>query len=143
MPKKHTNIPSESLRWSIPAAMREFGLDRKTLSKQLSDAGITPAEDGCLSTVQILNSFIGGDIKQQRLEESKARTELLRLKGKEYRGEIVDTKEMERALSNLFVFLRQEILGNSDLTDQAKKSLLSHLKEFKPPGNLQISEPSR
>jgi hypothetical protein len=112
--------------------MREFGLDRKTLSKQLSDAGISPGEDGCLSTVQIL-SFIGGDIKQQRLEESKARTELLRLKGKELRGEVVDGQELRRSLENLFTFLRQEILGNPDLTDQAKKSLLSHLEEYRPP----------
>jgi hypothetical protein len=131
--KKHTNLPAESLRWSVPAIVREFNVNRQTLIKQLADAGITPAEDGCFSTVQILNSFIGGDIKSQRLEEGKARTELIRLKSGELRGDVVRLEDIKRPLESAFAFIRQEILGNSDLSDQSKKSLLSHLSDFKLP----------
>jgi hypothetical protein len=107
----------------------------------LADAGIIPdASDACFSTSQILCSFLGADLKQEKIKEAKARTEGILLKNKKLRGNVVEVKELERSLLNLFTFLRQEILGNADLTDQAKRSLLSHLKEFRPPGRIKISE---
>ena len=129
----HTNIGKTLLRWSTLAAEREFQVDRKTIAKRLSDAEISAGEDGLFKTTDIAGAIYGGDLHAERLRECRERADNLSLKNKELRGDVVDGQELRRSLENLFTFLRQEILGNQDLTDQAKKSLLSHLEEYRPP----------
>jgi hypothetical protein len=134
MIKRRSNVPRAPLRWSILVAAREFCLDRQTLTRRLAEGGFDTGPDGMWSTAQVARAVAGGDIHHERLRETRARAQHVELKNLRMQNELLPAAEVFEALEKLFVVLRQEVLGRSDLSEDAKRSLLSHLAEFKQPG---------
>ena len=61
----------ESIRWTLEKAAMEFGLDRTTLSKRITTAGIVAGEDKKFSTAQICEAVFG-DLEGEKLLKMKA-----------------------------------------------------------------------
>jgi phage terminase Nu1 subunit (DNA packaging protein) len=129
MAKVSHNIPKDPLRWPILRASSEFKLDRLTLTRRLTAAGIEPAEDGCFSTSEIVSAIIGGDHAAERLRLTREKADETALANAKTRGEYLEAGEVARELESLFCVLKQEIAGNPDLSQAAKESLLSHLAQ--------------
>ena len=132
-----SNLPRESLRWSIYKGAIEFGCDKSTLANKLTAAGINPGEDGCYTTCDLHSALSGGsvgDLRSERKRESKARADYLELKNAKLRGELLPAVQVKEALEDLFRHLRAEIMGASGHTNDEKRSLLNQLAGFKIPG---------
>lgn len=129
-----TNIPSNGLKWSVYSIEAEWGVNRAHAKAKLVQSGQTPDENGFWSTLQVFNALSNlGDIKQQRLREVTERADNLAIKNAIARGQHLSALDCRRALEETFTLMKAEILGNSDLSEAAQDSLLSHLSGFPLP----------
>ena len=120
------------MRWGIRLASREFGTTPDTLRRRLIAANISAAEDETYSTAQII-AAVFGDMAGERLGKVRAEREAVELKNARIKKDHLPASEIERAISKCFQFIRAEILGNSTLGFDEKRSLLSHLADYRPP----------
>jgi hypothetical protein len=127
-----TNV-ERNLRWSLHSASREFQMDRETIARRLSEANQEVGSDGLYSSMQLLAAFMGGDIRQEKLRETRARALRLELQNAKEQNRSLNAEEVYQGLERLFVTLKQEVLGSA-LSPDAQRSLLSHLAEYKAPG---------
>jgi hypothetical protein len=133
--KHKTNVPRNPLRWSLLRAATEFGIDRQTLGKRLQDAGQEVGGDGLFGSAQLASAFVGGDIHAERLRETRARALRLELHNSEKQNKTIPAELVYECVSRLLATLKQEILG-SGLSEHEKRSLLTHMSEFRAPGQL-------
>jgi hypothetical protein len=133
MGSARSNIDKNPLRWSLLAAERELGHDKAYFHSRLVESNQECGPDGLWSSRQIFNSLLGGDINAEKLRTERARARNLELKNQEMENLLIPASEVYSGLEQLFAVLKAEILGNSNLDDDAKNSLLSHLSEFKAP----------
>jgi hypothetical protein len=131
MQTRNTNCPTEPLRWSLKAICREFEVNRQTLQRRLTEARIIAGEDGLYSTHDVL-AALSGDLRQERLRKVKAEATNMGLRNQERRHELLEAKEVSRVLEATFQVMRAEILGSA-FSDEAKRSLLSHLADIEIP----------
>jgi hypothetical protein len=124
--------PGIAYNWRIrnpmPAAAREFGVDSKTLKKNLVQAEESPAPDGTFSTVQIKDA-LWTNSRRLRDEEVFERTKNMRLKNAFLEGNQLDRSELTSALEQIFVAISQIITG-SDLTAEEKKDILTNISGY-------------
>jgi hypothetical protein len=125
--KTSSNVPNP-LKWSIDAAAREFGVDSKTLKKNLVAAEQTPAPDGTYSTPQIKDA-LWTNSKRLRDEEVFERTKNMRLKNAFLEGNQLDRANLEAALEPVFLAITQIVTG-SDLTAAEKKDILTNISGY-------------
>jgi hypothetical protein len=125
--KTSSNVPNP-LKWSIDAAAREFGVDSKTLKKNLVAAEQTPAPDATYSTPQIKDA-LWTNSKRLRDEEVFERTKNMRLKNAFLEGNQLDRSELTSALEQIFVAITQ-IVMSSDLSPKEKKDILDNISSY-------------
>jgi len=128
-----SNIPSSGCKWSIYAIQAEWGINRASAKAKLVQSGQNPDENGFWTTLQVFNALTGGDIKEQKLRETRERADKLALQNARARDQFLDAKDVRRAWEEIFQVMRAEVLGNSDLTEAAQDSLLSHLAGYQIP----------
>ena len=133
MAKPQCNIDRDPLRWSLHAAEREGWGDRDTLQRRLAACGQQPDQNGYYTTRQLISTLSGGDLKAERLRLVKAQAVGQELKNKEAQLELLPRREVLQKVADLILLIRAEVLGNSDLSESVKNSLLSHIADFKPP----------
>jgi hypothetical protein len=133
MTASKTNIGKDPLRWSLLAIQRELHQDRATIQARMVAANIEAGPDGLWSSLDVFHSLMGGNFAAERLRTERARSKNLELKNAEMQNHLIPAIEVYQGLKQLFAVLKAEILGNSNLDDDAKNSLLSHLSEFKTP----------
>lgn len=132
------NIPNEKLRWSLVSACREFGVSRSTLTQRLSESGTQIGSDGLYSTRQIVDALTSG-LREQRLRKTREEANAIALKNEKMRREYLPADEVRLCLAQTVEFIRTSILA-SPLSEDTKRSILSHLDEIEIPG---LEEQSR
>lgn len=131
-----SNIPKDGCKWSIHAAETEWGMGRATIKAKLAQSGQSPDEHGFYTTLQLLNSIVGGDIKQQKLRETRARADFIELKNAKARDQFLDARDVRQAWESVFQTMKAEILGSGNLTPEQQDSLLNHLAGYQAPKTL-------
>src|SRR5690606_25257048 len=97
------------LKWSIHQAANELGVSRETIKRGLIQAGIEVSSEKSgneFTTRQIFAAVAGGDLKAERIRETRARADLLELKRKERERELVPMSEALAEISRVLVPLR-------------------------------------
>jgi hypothetical protein len=114
---KRAGRPSDSVRWSISKASREFGTTDKTLSKRLAIMGVLASDDGCYSTHDIFTALAGDsemrgvmlEIRRQELADLKSKTQE---RESAIRGEVITG--IFGVLNQIFADI-QRIIRDTDL----------------------------
>jgi hypothetical protein len=133
MGRKQTNVPTESLRWSIDAIEKECAITRKTMLRRFSESEILPSpDDGLYSTQQLLTALAGGDIRIQRLRRTTAQAIEIELKNAATERRLIPAAELHSALEKVFYVMRSHILG-SGLPTHLTHTLLQNLSEIEVP----------
>jgi hypothetical protein len=122
-----TSIPSPC-RWDLKAAGREFGWTVDTLRRKLNAAKQIPAADGTWATAQIINALYG-DIHGQRLRKTAAEADNWELKNSVLKGESLPKNLLTPALEQIFIIVKQLIMGSS-MTTAEKKDLLNTISSW-------------
>lgn len=133
-----TNIPPKKLKWTLKRAGVEFGFDPATIKRRLVASGAAPDADGCYGTLEIFNALAGGNIHAERLRECRERADNLELKNQQLRKELLPAGEVHQTLSQCFIDIKGEILGNGDLSLDQKESLLMRLARVKIAANGEV-----
>ena len=130
---KQSNVPKNGLKWTYYSAESEWGTDRATIKAKLTQAGIQPDEDGFFTTLQLLAAMTGGDIRVERLRLTREQADHLAFVNARDRDQFLSADDVRRSLEEVFNVMRAEVLGNSDLSEAAQDSLLSHLSGYRIP----------
>ncbi len=120
MPTAHTESP---LRWQLRTAATEFGWTTESLGRKLNQAGQVPGADKCYSTAQIVSALFG-NISAERLRKTAAEADNWELKNAVLRGESLPRGLLTPALEQIFVVIKQLIMGSS-MTTAEKRDLLN------------------
>lgn len=121
-------MPSKAkpVRWTIEAAAREFGVDRKALTRRLTVSEQQPGIDGRYATNQICIAVFGdkhGEVlRNERLDADIKEEKLCALKKRS-----APLESVEKVWERIVQALKQEILYAPDLTQERKHALLEHL----------------
>lgn len=122
--------PDEPCRWTMERAAKEFGCDRKTLSKRLTERGETAGEDGRFSTKQIADAlYIGIDLEKQQARLTELKGDIATVELSRIRNEVLDTETVNRVWENIGVAIRRTVL-TSGLSNKEKDHILNELKSF-------------
>lgn len=102
------------MKWTMQKAAAEFGVDAKTIKAGLVRNGIEVKRGrGSSYTTRQICGAIYGDIKGERLRETRARADLLELKRKEREAILVPMDVARRVLADVLVPARTELLAAS------------------------------
>ena len=120
--------PAKVVRWSVDLAAKEFGSDRRTISKALGNAGIPPGEDGKWSTRDIV-SAIFGDREAAELRVTVAKAEQLERRNRVAAGELVEVAAVIRFNEELAAALRERVMA-LDIPHATKEAMLGELRKL-------------
>jgi hypothetical protein len=115
----------KALRWTVIRASAEFGMHRDTLTKYLRREGIRPGPDGKFSTQEIVKG-VYGDLRTEQTRETRLRADKLEIELGKERKLIIPAPRVFSLLENIFVAVREKILG-SHLSDTEKEQILNDL----------------
>ena len=116
----------ESIRWTLEKAATEFGLDRATLSKRITTAGIVAGEDGKFSTAEIC-AAVFGDIEGEKLREKRHQANLLEMDEAERRGELLRKAEVYDQIDKLGLELKANIMA-CNIGEDEKRDILKTMQ---------------
>lgn len=105
MTNKSHKRSAKPISWSVNAAALEFGVDRSTLRRRLTDAQATPDAKGEYSTRQICSAAFG-DLHAEKLATHTAQRRLAELEVKRQERVVLPVKDVERAWSFLLQGVR-------------------------------------
>lgn len=114
------------IRWTAEKAASEFGINPRTLTKNLRQASIEVGEDGKFSTAQIC-AAVFGDRESEELRKVREEADKVALHNAKERGALVEVEAVFRTFQGVFISMRQTILG-SELSDREKDELLNNLR---------------
>lgn len=98
------------MNWTIHAASAEWGVDRRTLKKRITDLGHDTSEGKEYHTREISKAVHQtADLKAEKTRETKFRADLLELEHKQKLGELVPLTEVQRIISETFQPIRDLI----------------------------------
>ncbi len=119
---------NQPLRWSIEWASKEFGIDRRTLTKTLTAAGISAGSDGKWATREILVAIYGDkDAAELRLTLAKAAQ--IERKNRVADGQLVETEAVCRFAEGLGAALRERVMA-LPIEHASKESMLAELQKL-------------
>lgn len=98
------------MKLTIYKASSEFGVDRKSLARWLSEAG-HDVEKRKEFTLREIHKAIAGDLRTERTREARERANLLELDRKEKSRELFPWNELEPWMDKRFTAIRQRILA--------------------------------
>lgn len=111
--KRSAGRPSTLMRWTIEMAAREFGVDRKTMTKRLASASMESGADGRFSTVQVAKALFGGTLDEARKEQALEQAALTRVKR--------EIEERKRPPLDVVLLLLDEVAQSTAATLKAKR----------------------
>lgn len=115
----------QAIRWTRFQAAQEFGLDAKTLEKQMKQAGIVPGTDGKFSTMDICTAIFGslkGDLIRAQTRQATEQAELTAVKKKNLLRENIPAALVERTWAGMIKDFIDQITW-ADIPDAAKQKL--------------------
>ena len=116
----------EPIRWTAEKAASEFGINPRTLTKNLRQASIEVGKDGKFSTAQIC-AAVFGDRESEELRKVREEADKVAIHNAKERGALVEAEAVFRTFHGVFISMRQTILG-SELSDREKDELLNNLR---------------
>lgn len=132
--------PDEPIRWTMERAAKEFGRDRKTLSKYLTERGERAGDDGRFSTKQIADAlYIGVDLEKEQARLTARNADIAEVRLARARNEVIDTETVFRIWENIRVAITRTIL-TCGLTHKEKDHILSELKSFNEKSLVEFKE---
>jgi hypothetical protein len=127
-PKRRRGRLLAGLRWTMERAAVEFVIDRKTLSKRIQAASITPGSDGFFSTAQILEAMIG-DYERERTRETAAAADIREMQRDEMNGKLVPILLMRGIFEEIGIAARQ-IIDHSDMPQRDKEQMHANFRKM-------------
>jgi hypothetical protein len=121
-----SNVPPQSLKWSLDRASREFRLVTNTLRKYLHQGGVEPDEDGCYSTMQICEC-VYGDLRAERLRKERELTKRYALQNQITEGSVLDRAELMRTFSVIADAMVTRINSATEVPRNVREDLLRDL----------------
>ncbi|MCL5098504.1 MAG: hypothetical protein M1608_13435, partial [Candidatus Omnitrophica bacterium] len=76
------------MKWTLYQAAREWNIDRQTLAKRLSEAGVTVGRGRKYHTREVTAAIVGR-LESEKIRETKARANLLEIEQSEKSGRLV------------------------------------------------------
>lgn len=102
------------MKWTIQRAATEFGVDAKTIRSGLARNEVAVKKGrGSSYTTRQITAAIFGDLKGERIRETRARADLLELKRKEREAQLVPMDVARKVLADVLTPLRTELLAMS------------------------------
>lgn len=77
------------MKWTIHKASLEWGIDRKTLAKRLSDAGFDVNEKGAEFHTQEITRAVVGSLEAERTRLTAADADIREMERQQKRGELI------------------------------------------------------
>jgi hypothetical protein len=131
MARPSKRIESQTVRWNLELAAREFNTSRETLIRKLTAAGwVKNGADTPLLTSHIVRALFP-DEATQHYEMTKARAEALKMENEERRRNLIPITDIKRHDETVFAAIKEEILSFDDLSDKRKEVLLNRLAGLK------------
>lgn len=115
------------LDWTIERACYEFGINPRTLSGRLKQAGTDPDAAGHFTTKQIVQA-IYNDLESERIRETRSKADLNEQEFRKRQGLLVDVDEFSREWEPRFVSMVR-IVKSSKLTEDEQNQLLGELSQ--------------
>ena len=120
----------KQIRWNVETASREFGINPRTLAKNLANSDAPPGEDGMFSTRQIC-SAVFSDYEQERTRLTRAQADQAELDLAKSRNEVLPTDVSFQACSNVLYAVRR-VIETSALMPSEKDDIYREIQAFKP-----------
>lgn len=117
----------KSIRWTIENAAAEFGINPRTLSARLKQAGTVPGEDGRYSTKEIA-SAVFGDLEREKIRKTSAEADEIEKRNRERDGELVDVEEFAKEFDDAAVECVR-VIESSALSNAEKDTLRNALAD--------------
>src|SRR5262245_20041527 len=105
-------MANENFIWTPFDIMREFGLGKSAVFQKLKDAGLTGGP-GEYTTAEVCRA-LDGDLKVELTALVRAQKEEQEMRVAQMRGYLIDLRELEYDLAQVFVAMRG-IIAASDL----------------------------
>jgi hypothetical protein len=96
------------MKWTIHKAAAEWGVDRRTLAKRLTGAGLKVERNSQFTTQEITQAIVG-DLNSERIRETRARADLLELERREKQRELVSLTEVQKMIFESFQPIRDQM----------------------------------
>lgn len=116
----------QPIRWTIEQASNEFGLDRQTLAKRITSAGILAGADKRFTTSDIC-SAVYGDIEGEKLRTERHRANLLEMDEQERRGSLLKKSEVYEQIDRLGIELKANIMA-CNISEDEKRDILKTMQ---------------
>ena len=113
--------------WTVSKAANEFGLDRHTLQKRLTLAGVQPAEEG-YTTRDIVRS-VYGDMDGEKLRKMSAEADLAEMERDERSRLLISSETVAKVWTDALANLRAQVMA-ADLPKVTRAQLIKSLKEI-------------
>jgi len=126
--KKPKKQGVRAVRWSENSAAIEFGLHQVTLQKNLAAASITPGEDGCYSTQQIVQA-IYGDTEHAKARKLSAEADLAELKRDRLRRALVPLHDVKRVWESHTIAQRAAVMAQ-DCDRRTKDKIIAAIRDI-------------
>ena len=115
-----------SIRLTVDRAASEFCIDRRSLTRALSEAEIPVGEDGKYSIRQI-HLACAGNLEAEKIRETRHRANILEMEEAEKRGTLIDAEAVGALGEKVFRAVKAGVLASSLLPDE-KDDLLKQLQ---------------
>jgi hypothetical protein len=121
-----SNLPPQSLKWSVERASREFKLAQNTLRKYLHQSDAEPDADGCYSTEQLCKAIFG-DLRAERLRKERELTKKYAMQNAITEGSVLDRHELMRTFSVIADAMVTRINSATEVPRNVREDLLRDL----------------
>jgi len=123
-PTLHTPI-----RWTLHRAAGETGFARQTVRNRLVTAGISPGDDDCYSTQEILRALYG-DSDGEKLRKLRAEADLAEMERDERSRSLISSEVVEEVWTEVLTNMRGAV-QSLDLDRKQKHQILETLRAIK------------
>jgi hypothetical protein len=124
-----SNVPPQSLKWSLNRASDEFKLAPNSLRKYLHQSGTEPDEGGCYTTLQITNA-IYGDLRAERLRKERQLTKKYTLENAITEGSVLDRAALAHTFGLIADAMVSRINAAVDVPRSVRDDLLHDLARW-------------
>ncbi|MEY4385139.1 MAG: Phage packaging protein Nu1 [Verrucomicrobiota bacterium] len=126
-PKKSQVKLAPTIRLTLDQAAAEFGIDRRTLARALSETNAEAGRDKCFSILQCHRACFG-DLDAEKLRLTREQADKLAMENAAKRGELVEAKVVADAINRAIGSIRGYILGLTHLPEDDRDEILLKCK---------------
>lgn len=98
------------MNWTATNAAKEFGVSRETILRGLRGAGVDTKKNAAYPT-RLIHKILAGDLKAEKIRETRARADLLELERREKEREIITLSEAQAHQSAVLAPIRQRLMA--------------------------------